>query len=58
MAAEPASDPEAAYRYAQAAKHDAARIGVVRELSGITADKTERWGQALAELRVARRLTG
>jgi tetratricopeptide (TPR) repeat protein len=58
VAAELASDPEVAYRYAQAAKHYAARIGVVRELSGITAYKTERWTEALAELRAARRLTG
>ena len=58
VAAELASDPEVAYRYAQAARHYAARIGVVRELSGITAYKTERWAEALAELRAARRLTG
>jgi tetratricopeptide (TPR) repeat protein len=58
VAAELASDPEQAYRYAQAARHYAARIGVVRELSGITAYKTERWAEALAELRAARRLTG
>jgi hypothetical protein len=58
VAAELASDPEVAYRYAQGAKHYAARIGVVRELSGITAYKTERWTEALAELRAARRLTG
>ena len=58
VAAELASDPEQAYRYAQAARHYAARIGVVRELSGITAYKTDRWTEALAELRAARRLTG
>jgi hypothetical protein len=58
VAAELASDPEQAYRYAQAARHYAARIGVVRELSGVTAYKTERWTEALAELRAARRLTG
>jgi tetratricopeptide (TPR) repeat protein len=58
VAAELASDPQQAYRYAQAARHYAARIGVVRELSGITAYKTERWTEALAELRAARRLTG
>ena len=58
VAAELASDPEQAYRYAQAARHYAARIGVVREVSGITAYKTGRWTEALAELRAARRLTG
>ena len=58
VAAELASDPEQAYRYAQAARHYAARIGVVREVSGIAAYKTARWTEALAELRAARRLTG
>jgi tetratricopeptide (TPR) repeat protein len=58
VAAELATDPEQSYRYAQAARHYAARIGVVREVSGITAYKTGRWTEALAELRAARRLTG
>jgi tetratricopeptide (TPR) repeat protein len=58
VAAELASDPEQSYRYAQAARHYAARIGVVREVSGIAAYKTGRWTEALAELRAARRLTG
>jgi tetratricopeptide (TPR) repeat protein len=58
VAAELATVPEQAYRYAQAAHHLAARIGVVREVSGITAYKTGRWAEALAELRAARRLTG
>ena len=58
VAAELESDPEQAYRYAQAARHYAARIGVVREVSGISAYKTGRWTEALAELRAARRLTG
>jgi len=58
VAAELASDPEQAYRYAQAARRVAARIGVVREVTGITAYQTGRWADALAELRAARRLTG
>jgi tetratricopeptide (TPR) repeat protein len=58
VAAELESDPEQSYRYAQAARHYAARIGVVRDVSGITAYKTGRWTEALAELRAARRLTG
>jgi tetratricopeptide (TPR) repeat protein len=58
VAAELASDPEQAYRYAQAARRVAARIGVVREVTGITAYQTGRWAEALAELRAARRLTG
>jgi tetratricopeptide (TPR) repeat protein len=58
VAAELASDPEQAYRYAQAARRLAARIGVVREVSGVTAYQTGRWAEALTELRAARRLTG
>jgi tetratricopeptide (TPR) repeat protein len=58
VAAELASEPEKAYDYAQAARHLASRIGVVREVVGITAYRTERWAEALAELRAARRMTG
>jgi tetratricopeptide (TPR) repeat protein len=58
VAAELASDPEQAYRYAQAARRLAGRIGVVREVNGVTAYHTGRWAEALAELRAARRLTG
>jgi tetratricopeptide (TPR) repeat protein len=58
VAAELASDPEQAYRYAHAARELAARIGVVREVNGIMAYRTGRWAEALAELRAARRLTG
>ena len=58
MAAELASDPEQGYRYAQAARELATRIGVVREVSGIMAYRTGRWAEALSELRAARRMTG
>ena len=58
VAAELASDSEQAYRYARAARRLAARIGVVREVNGITAYQTGRWAEALTELRAARRLTG
>jgi tetratricopeptide (TPR) repeat protein len=58
VAAELAKDPEQAYRFAQAARDMAARIGVVREVTGIAAYRSERWTEALAELRAARRLTG
>ncbi len=58
MAAELATDPEQAYQYAQAARKVAARIGVVREVTGIAAYRAGRWAEALAELRAARRLTG
>jgi hypothetical protein len=58
VAAELATDPEQAYRYAQAAKKLAARVGVVREVSGIMAYKSGRWSEALTELQAGRRLTG
>lgn len=58
VAAELATDPEQAYRYGQAARNLAARIGVVREVNGIMAYRTGRWAEALAELRAARRMTG
>jgi tetratricopeptide (TPR) repeat protein len=58
VAAELEKDPEQAYRYTQAARREAARIGIVREANGITAYRTGRWAEALAELRAARRMTG
>jgi tetratricopeptide (TPR) repeat protein len=58
VAAELASDPEKSYQYAQAARHLASRIGIVREVVGIAAYRTERWSEALAELRAARRMSG
>jgi tetratricopeptide (TPR) repeat protein len=58
IAAELATDPEQAYRYAQAAKRIAARIGIVREVSGIMAYKSGRWAEALTELQAGRRMTG
>ena len=51
-------DPELGYAYAQAARGLAARVGVVREVTGIAAYRTGRWAEALAELRAARRMTG
>jgi hypothetical protein len=58
IAAELATDPEQAYRYAQAAKQLAARVGIVREVSGIMAYKSGRWAEALTELQAGRRMTG
>jgi tetratricopeptide (TPR) repeat protein len=58
VAAGMAEDPERGYEYAQAARSLAARVGVVREASGIAAYRTGRWAEALSELRAARRLTG
>jgi len=58
IAAELATDPEQAYRYAQAAKQLAARVGIVREVVGIMAYKSGRWAEALTELQAGRRMTG
>jgi tetratricopeptide (TPR) repeat protein len=52
------TDPERSYAYAQAARRLAARVGVVREATGIAAYRTGRWAEALSELRAARRMTG
>jgi tetratricopeptide (TPR) repeat protein len=58
VAAGLAEDPEQGYAYAQAAKRLAARVGVVREATGIAAYQAGRWAEALSELRAARRMTG
>ncbi len=51
-------DPEAAWQHALAARARGARIGAVREATGLAAYRTGRYAQALAELRTLRRLTG
>jgi tetratricopeptide (TPR) repeat protein len=51
-------DAARAYQHAQAARRLAARVGVVRETSGIAAYRAGQWADALTELRAARRLTG
>jgi tetratricopeptide (TPR) repeat protein len=58
VAAELEEDPERAYAHAHTARQLAARVGVVREVSGIAAYRAGRWAEALSELRAARRLTG
>ncbi|MFZ0188344.1 MAG: tetratricopeptide repeat protein [Streptosporangiaceae bacterium] len=58
VAAGMAEDPEQGYEYAKTAKRLAARVGVVREATGIAAYQAGRWAEALAELRAARRMTG
>jgi tetratricopeptide (TPR) repeat protein len=58
VAASLEEDPERAYLYAQGARRLAARVGVVRETSGIAAYRAGKWTDALTELRAARRLTG
>jgi tetratricopeptide (TPR) repeat protein len=51
-------DPATAYRHAQAARQLAARVGIVREASGIAAYRAGEWADAMTELRAAHRLTG
>jgi tetratricopeptide (TPR) repeat protein len=51
-------DPELAWQHAVAARDRAARLPSVREAVGLTAYRTQRYTEALAELRTARRLTG
>jgi hypothetical protein len=58
VAAGTEEDAERGYQYARAARRLAARVGVVRETSGIAAYRAGRWADALTELRAARRLTG
>jgi tetratricopeptide (TPR) repeat protein len=58
LAASLADDPEVGYQHAQEARRLAARVGIVRETTGIAAYRAGHWAEALAELRAARRLTG
>lgn len=51
-------DPETAYQHALAAAKRAGRVGAVREAAGLTAYRSGRYAEALAELRAARRITG
>ncbi|MFD8592721.1 hypothetical protein ACFV1B_24780 [Streptomyces sp. NPDC059637] len=51
-------DPEKAYAYAKIALRLASRIPSVREAVGFASYATERYTEALAEFRAARRMTG
>lgn len=51
-------DPDAALEHALAARHEGARLAVVREAVGFAAYVAGRYETALAELRAARRLNG
>jgi tetratricopeptide (TPR) repeat protein len=51
-------DPETAYLHARAARGGAGRMGAIREALGLTAYRSGRYAEALAELRAARRITG
>ncbi|NYI03355.1 tetratricopeptide (TPR) repeat protein [Allostreptomyces psammosilenae] len=52
------SEPERAYEYAQTALRLASRVAAVREAAGFAAYATERYSEALAEFRAARRMSG
>ena len=51
-------DPEQAYGYAKVALRLASRVSAVREATGFAAYAVEKYGEALAEFRAARRMTG
>ena len=51
-------DPELAYKHAQAAVKRAGRVDVVREAAALTAYATERYEEALREVRAVRRMRG
>ena len=51
-------DPEKAYEYARSAQQLAPRLAATREALGLTAYLSDRYAEALAELRAARRITG
>ena len=50
--------PELAYAHAQAARRFGSRLAVVREASGIAAYGAGKYGEALADLRAYRRMSG
>ncbi|MFF8847774.1 hypothetical protein ACF08N_34540 [Streptomyces sp. NPDC015127] len=51
-------DPERAYAYARVALRLASRVAAVREAAGFAAYATQKYSEALAEFRAARRMTG
>jgi hypothetical protein len=51
-------DPEQAYKHAQTAQQLAPRLAATREALGLTAYLSDRYAEALSELRAARRITG
>ncbi|WP_340562659.1 tetratricopeptide repeat protein [Streptomyces sp. GSL17-111] len=51
-------DPERAYGYAKVALRLASRVAAVREAMGFAAYGAEKYAEALAEFRAARRMTG
>ncbi|MBB4790995.1 tetratricopeptide (TPR) repeat protein [Streptomyces nodosus] len=51
-------DPEGAYGYSKVAQRLASRVAAVREAAGFAAYANQKYGEALAEFRAARRMTG
>ncbi|MFI7011053.1 hypothetical protein [Streptomyces sp. NPDC050145] len=51
-------DPEGAYGYAKVALRLASRVAAVREAAGFAAYANQKYSEALAEFRAARRMTG
>ncbi|MDK0518702.1 tetratricopeptide repeat protein [Streptomyces sp. ML-6] len=51
-------DPEQAYAYSRIALRLASRVAAVREAAGFAAYATQRYSEALAEFRAAKRMTG
>lgn len=51
-------EPELAYQHAREAVRSAGRVDIVREAMALTAYATERYAEALRELRTVRRLSG
>ncbi|MFD8645870.1 hypothetical protein ACFV14_36815 [Streptomyces zaomyceticus] len=51
-------DPEAAYGYSRVALRLASRVAAVREAAGFAAYATQKYSEALAEFRAARRMSG
>ncbi|MFF2025654.1 tetratricopeptide repeat protein [Streptomyces sp. NPDC058171] len=51
-------DPEAAYAYSRIALRLASRVAAVREAAGFAAYASQKYTEALAEFRAARRMTG
>jgi len=51
-------DPEGAYAYSKVALRLASRVAAVREAAGFAAYASQKYSEALAEFRAARRMTG
>ncbi|MFJ8597006.1 hypothetical protein [Streptomyces sp. NPDC093598] len=51
-------DPEGAYAYSRVALRLASRVAAVREAAGFAAYASQKYGEALAEFRAAKRMTG